>query len=442
MEALRNTEPARRDDAPPAPAAPSRAARRDWAGFVSGLVEQGLFAASGLAVQVGVARAVAPDGYGAFAVASAVLLAGSAVHQAFFAEPMVVFSARQQADEFRRYLGRLSAATLSVALPVSTALACAAATASTFDRPLAGLLAGLSLALPGSLLFGLLRRAAYARGRTRAALAATSSQATAALPVLLGVGGDLAGPAALLFTGAGGIAGAALLAAALGVRPRRPATWRALSSVAKEHAAFGGWMAAAGLAHALAGLALLPLVGAVSGLQAAGVLRANQLLFAPAQQGLAVFGLFLGARSASLRVTGGETALAAATRTHARRNAGLALGYTLLAVVSGPPLLERLTGRPEYTTAGLWLTLPLGLALVAQAAAQANSLALRAREEPRRVFFSKGLALIALLLCTPLVWRFGAVGGACGLLVAAGAELLTVRFEPAGAPAARRVVDE
>src|ERR1035438_9049517 len=135
------------------------------------LVDQGLTALSGFCTTFLLARWLAPEIYGAYAIAFAGYLFVSGLHNVVVLEPMSVLGPSRHADRLREYLraqvgvhgvlvGICSAGVVIVALVVWLI-----APAS----PLAGAIAGSGLALPFLLFLFLARRICYVRQLPRLA---------------------------------------------------------------------------------------------------------------------------------------------------------------------------------------------------------------------------------------------------------------------------------
>ena len=71
------------------------------------LLDQGLFSGANFLVNILLARWLAPEEYGAFAVAYSIFLLLAAFHTAVLTEPMMIFGAGKYVDKFPKYLGIL-----------------------------------------------------------------------------------------------------------------------------------------------------------------------------------------------------------------------------------------------------------------------------------------------------------------------------------------------
>src|SRR5437879_4269530 len=95
-----------------------------WVGKASlAVVDQGVMTGSNFIVGILLARWLAPDQYGAYAIAYAFFLLLSLVFQALILEPMSVFGPSTYRERLAEYLGMLLRAYLALALLLFLALA-------------------------------------------------------------------------------------------------------------------------------------------------------------------------------------------------------------------------------------------------------------------------------------------------------------------------------
>ena len=127
------------------------------------IVDQGLISGSNFLLGILLARWLAPDQYGAYALAFSVFLLLSFLYHPLLLEPMAVFSGSAYSRCLRGYLKSLI--WIHVVLTVVTVVVLGAAAYVAFLRAepggLAGALLGITIASPCILLFWLARRAYY-----------------------------------------------------------------------------------------------------------------------------------------------------------------------------------------------------------------------------------------------------------------------------------------
>src|SRR5260370_33255829 len=143
------------------------------------VADQGLVSGSNFLLSILLARWLAPEQYGAYALAFSIFFFVSAVHQALLLEPMSVLGPSEYSGRQRTYIGAMLWFQGAFSILLLTVFGGAAwLAASLGDQNLAAALLGLALGAPGILLFWLARMACYvqlapataARGATRYSL--------------------------------------------------------------------------------------------------------------------------------------------------------------------------------------------------------------------------------------------------------------------------------
>jgi len=257
---------------------------RVWgARAVFSLLDQGLFSGAGFLVNLLLARWLAPDSYGAFAVAFAAFLFTYGFHNALLLEPMSVFGPSRHGKEMSGYF---RAQLMIHALMVSPLSAVGLVTGFLLWRitpgsPLVGAIIGVSLALPFILLLWLARRICYAVQRPAMAATGTAIFLAFVAAGLLGIRtSSLIRPfTAFVLMGSGGLLASALLILQLGlfkpgVDKSVATSWR---NVWRENWGYGRWLLGSALLSSIVMQVQVFVVSALLGLGAAGVLRAMQL---------------------------------------------------------------------------------------------------------------------------------------------------------------------
>jgi O-antigen/teichoic acid export membrane protein len=208
------------------------------------LADQALFAGAQFVLNIVLARWLAPDQYGAFAVAYSVYLLASAVHNALLVEPMIVFGSGRYLEKRRSYLGIVLRGHGLLIVPTALILFGGGSLVGRLYSPLVGhALYALSCALPLTLLMELTRRAFYIEMRPGRAAAGGAIYFGVLLAILLGLRTEqILTPASAILA----MAAAALMTAGsqlVWLRSR----WSHLSgslsagSVATEHWSYGRW---------------------------------------------------------------------------------------------------------------------------------------------------------------------------------------------------------
>ena len=318
------------------------------------LLEQGATSLGSLALQIALARILAPDAFGSYAVAIAIQAIAALVIYAVVLEPMHIIGARYSGGEQRLYLSRTLAALVVASVCASAVLAAAAMIAASFNEQVGYALIGGALGLPGIALGWFARRAAYLKGRLDIALV---NGAAATVLLLIGVlalyaAGMISPAAALVLQGLAGGLAAFWPLRSLGIRAR-PAgrllssgTWLVLM---REHWPISRW----GLLNASSVSAwrdlYAPILAIGGGLEIAAVHRAAAVIALP----IAKFGESVDnylqpiVSRAALDWTPSQVV-------HLLRwvfgiVAGLALTAALLLWPLMPPLVELVFQDPVYT---------------------------------------------------------------------------------------------
>lgn len=368
------------------------------------LGEQAAFALTNLASQLLLARAVTPDAFGAYTVASTFLFMAAIVHQTCLIEPMVVFSAGRLRRALPSYhgllLGRWSMAFGIACGAVALMLAVLATALGTGQ--IGAALAAFAAVAPFVLHLWLLRRMAFSLGRPDLSFTAT----------LIYAGATLSAIGAMLAFGALGVTGAILasgFAAAAGsvfltARLRWPArTDSAPRDLVARHLRYGRWALGAeavNWAQTSGPILILPLW---LGLAASAELRMLALVFMPLLQVASVASLIL------LRhLAGNARPDPAAIITTFLTLAGGAAAYTLAVVAGWTGIGPKLLGA-GYAIDPVLIAIG-GCGATCLVAAQAFIVTLRARERTGAVLAANLAALLMLAALMPAALPHGVRG--------------------------------
>jgi O-antigen/teichoic acid export membrane protein len=261
---------------------PGRLRTWGWLSALS-LVDQALTSGAGFAVNLLLARWMAPEVYGAFAVAFAGFLFVSGFHNVLLLEPMSVMGPSRYAGNLRAYfrlqlvvhailVGALSGLSLIGGMLLWRVIP---------GSPLIGAVLGAGLTLPFLLLFWLTRRMCYVVQRPSIAVLGSGFY------LCLVVGGlfaleriGLLGPfTSFLLIGCGSILASGILLWRLGLTEYEAtaepdATWRV---ALRENWAYGRWLVGSTTLYSISSQTQTFLTAGILGLGTAGVLRAMQL---------------------------------------------------------------------------------------------------------------------------------------------------------------------
>lgn len=269
-----------------------------WAGKgFWAVIDQGLFSSANLLVNILLARWLAPEEYGAFAVAFSIYYLLMNFHTAVLTEPMLVFGAGKYREQFPKYLGMLIYGHWGLSAVIALLLAVAALLMQSFgSKPMAQALAGLAIASPFLLLLWLTRRASYVE--TQPQWAALSSGinlvATLAGLFLLWRAGLLSSLSGLALLGVAAII-ASLVLLTLHLHPL---VWVYAGNptpamVLADHWTYGSWNLLGVLAYWASGQILILLIPVFLGLAASAAIAAIWNLYRPVSLFMQSLGLVI-----------------------------------------------------------------------------------------------------------------------------------------------------
>ena len=385
------------------------------------LLDQGLFSGAGFLVNLLLARWLAPDSYGAFAVAIAAFLFTYGFHHALLLEPMSVFGPSRHGENLSGYFRAQLVIHALMVSPLSAAglVAGLLLWRVTPGSPLVGAIIGVSLALPFILLLWLARRMCYAVQRPGMAATGTALYLALVAAGLIGIrNSSLIGPfTAFVLMGSGALLASVLLILQLGLfKPVEATTgaaqWR---GVWRENWSYGRWLLGSALLLSIVMQAQVFIVSALLGLGAAGVLRAMQLPALLIIQVSTATGFLVLPAFAYDFGTG-------AIRRMRQKAIVVTVGISTFALIlgavswafSGP--IERALFSGKYA-AYAWLMPVLVLMTVALGPTQGLGTALRAIRKPNFDLVSGLIAAPIAVLCAYFGTRWWGLSGAAWSLV-------------------------
>jgi O-antigen/teichoic acid export membrane protein len=396
------------------------------------LIDQGLTALTSFSVSFLLARWLAPDVYGAYAVAFAAYLFVCGFPNALVLEPMSVLGPARHAAVLPRYFRAQIAVHVVLVGILSVAALVASLTAWRLSPqgPLAAALLGAGLAVPFLLLLWLARRMCYVRQRPATAIAGTS---VCLLLVLLGLyllrHLDLLSPfTAFLLLGGASFLGSCVILGRLAAATSTTDSPGALpwQSALRENWSYGRWLVGNAILYPLSGQLQMFLVAGFLGLGSAGVLRAMMLPAAVMTQAVSASDLLI---LPGFSYDFGRTFLRrmrqkAALVSCALAAAGLCFAV-LLHFVTVPT--ERFLFRGKFASYA-WLMPALALIPAANGFNAGFSAALRASQKPHFDLFANAIAApVAVVTAFVFIHRWGLAGAATSL-VAGSVALALVNF--------------
>jgi O-antigen/teichoic acid export membrane protein len=383
------------------------------------VVDQGLFAVSNFALNVLLARWLAPQDYGAFTLAFSVLLLLGTFHSALLIEPMLIFGPGRYKERLSEYLGVLVYGHWSLAVPVGSLLLLGTSLTLGLTGSNALSVAFLGLALAGPLIcfLWLVRRACYARLEPRLAALGGALYMVLMLAGAFALyrGGWLSTSSAL------GVMGLSSLVVALWFVRRLGVSWTSGGGgdglgrdALRSHWDYGRWAALTSALTWVPGNVYYVLLPVWGGLEAGASLRALMNLVMPMLQANAALSVILLPLLVQARGGAGFGRLIKLSLVC------FSLGSLLYWILLGlfhRPLVELLYGGQYSGHADLlWF---VGLMPLVSGIGIVLGGALRAMERPDRVFWAYVLSTVAALTVgVGLMVLWGLAGTVAGLLFA------------------------
>jgi O-antigen/teichoic acid export membrane protein len=390
---------------------------RPWIGkSFWAIMDQGLFAFSNFLLNLCLARWLAPESYGAFALAFTVFLFAGVLHSSIFTEPMLVFGSGKYRQSQQPYLSTLVRFHWTRAWPI-LALLIAAVSVAYWDNPARSSILFLAATCSTTLYQWLMRRACYLSQQPDLA-------ASGGFLYLVTVLGGIATlhqtrtldaiPALAVMAGASLLSGALIQFRLKRQRKLTSAGSSPDAEILRAHWDYGRWAIATGVIGWFSGNIAMVSLPWWHGNEATGAFRAGLNLILPVQQLLAAAGpllIPLLVRSRDLPQYRRITLTFAILFSAAPLAWALALGGV------GPWICDWLyDGRYAFNRPVLIL---LGLAAVFGSFGQVMAGALRAMELPNLAFRGYAAsAVFSLILGLPLIALGGILGASASLMAA------------------------
>ena len=381
------------------------------------ILDQGLISGSNFLVSVLLARWMAPEQYGAYAVAFGIFVLLSLVYQSLVLEPMSVFGASSYRDCLRGYLNSLLWIHLTISGAIILIFGSSAVVAKFFlhSGVLGGALAGVSLASPCVLVFWLARRSFYLElSPARAASGAFiySSVVVCALYVVFRAG-RLSPFTAFLLLGVGALATGIYLWAHL--RANLPKTSHAPSirEIWPQHWGYGRWALASCVAGWIPAYIYFPLLSTFGSMAQSGQLKALMNLTLPMEQTKAALSMLLLPYAAGVLRRRGKASAKTLSVTMTMVTTGTALAYWIVVLAFRGQAFRLLYSGKYMEVAHLLPVVAFGS--IVWSAAFGPAICLRAMESPASVFTAFSLAtVISLLVGIPATYFFALKGAIWG----------------------------
>lgn len=402
--------------------------------------DQGLFSATNFVLTIVYASFLPIDDFGRYVVVWTASLFIEAIQTSLVIDALPAIAARYG----RRNRQRIDSAAIWVvigfSLGSSAMLAAAAVLLAEIFPNYAWPILVLALVNPLQRLYLFFRRLCYIRDRQSVAAGAALAYCAVSFAGALSFAYFHAFSVGAVIALSGAASGAAIaIVMGLGIgrsaRSRRPnVAW-----LAKQIWSSSRWLAPAAVMSWLITWGIFPIVAAVSGPAAAGIIRALQNLLTPIVQFNAALNLAILPRVADKVADNGD----GYARRFAFRGTAIfattALTYCVLIVATAHYTLPLIYKKHEIA-ASAFLLWPLSLAIVCEAARAASSMSLLATRRTRTVFFARLISLAAFAAASAvlgytmgyvgIMWA-NAIGTAAGSIVVVSAAMIRREPKPA-----------
>lgn len=381
------------------------------------ILDQGLISGSNFLIGILLARWLAPEQYGAYALTFSIFLLFSLLQQSLILEPQSVLGPADFAENLRGYLGALLwlqtgfASLMVLVLGVSAWIG----RDMGWSAGLVGALAGVTIAVPCLLLFWLVRGACYVKVSPQIAVQGSLLYCLLVTSLLFVTyhRGLMSPFVAFLLMGLGALVTSAFLLIRLKPSLRLNKGRMKLSTVSRRHWVYGRWALASAVVTWLPWNVYYSVLSHYYGLEEAGALRAIMNLFLPLGQTLTALSLLLHPIVArKLRGQGRAGVLRQAPKIMCLYAAGAILYWAVVIPFRQP--IFRFLYKGHY--ADVTFLLPwVALASIFWFAAYAPPITLRAVQAPSSVFIVYSAAsILTVLIGIPATRAYGLRGAILG----------------------------
>jgi len=410
--------------APPRPFSPEFVLRKVVPWVAKGglaIIDYGLISGSNFLLGVLLARWLAPEQYGAYALAFSIFVLVAFLYQALLLEPLSVFSGAAYRNNIRGYLKTTVWIHWAISLVVCLLLGGTAIAARVWwhSSVSAVAFAGMTLATPFILIHGLGRRSFYLK------LSPGPAAFGSIFYCVLVTGGVfvvywkgwLSSFTAYVVMGLAALVSGIVMVFQLNAKLEPATAELHLPEVWKKHWEYGKWALLTCVVGWIPNYLYIPLISGISGIAAAGELRALMNFAAPLLQTFAALSMLFLPLAARVQDEKGRHGASALCRKLTLLFVGGGAAYWALLIPFRQPLFQLVYGGRYIESS--YLIPFFAMETMFWSAALGPAILLRAMESPRSLFFANGAAsCIAIFFGIPATRYFGLTGVVWSMILA------------------------
>lgn len=375
------------------------------------LLDFGLYSGSNFLLGILLARWMAPEQYGAYALVFSIFILVTFLYQAMLLEPLSVFSGTTYSKNLRGYLKSNFWLHWGVSAIICVVMAITAIVARSYSHTAAMAFAGMTAATPFILIHALGRRSFYLKLSPGPAAFGSSFYCILVVSgsFLIYKLGWLTAFSAFLTMGFAALVGGVIMLFQLQAKLEPATAEMHLSETWKKHWEYGKWALGTCIVGWIPTYVYIPLVSKFSGLAVTAELRALMNLGGPVLQTYAALSMLFLPFAARVQGSEGRAGSSALTRKLTALFVAGAIAYWIVLIPLRRPLFNLLYAGKYMDASSL---LPLFAAeTIIWSAALGPAIVLRAMEYPRSLFFANGAAsVVAILVGIPATRYFGLRG--------------------------------
>jgi O-antigen/teichoic acid export membrane protein len=377
------------------------------------IVDQGLISGSNFIVSIMLARWLAPEHYGAYAVAFGFFVFLSLAYGALVLEPMAVFGGTSYRNCLRGYLGSLLRMHFTMSLGMVAVFGLTAFVAQRVAPAggLGGALAGVTIASPCVLLFWLARRSFYLElSPAKAAQGALVYFAVSFIFLVLLYRYRLLSPfSAFVLIGVAALATGCYLLIRLRRELRRTPFEHSSAEIWGRHWRYGRWALLSCAASWIPANIYYLLLGWFASMAQSGQLKALMNLTLPVEQIKMALGLLLLPYAGNVLERKGFADAGALSRRMTSVAIAIAVAYWTVILSFERPVFHILYSGRYMECVHLLPIVAIGS--IAWCGSFGTAITLRAMESPSSVFVAFAIATAAsVAVGIPATWAFGLTG--------------------------------